>query len=165
MIVKSSHFSHIIFDFFEIQKRNYYQTIKGRADAEDKWEQENNATNQGEDGEDFFEGEEEEDDEDDEDEDEDDEDNNGNNYDTISKNCSDEEFECVKDLKCIPSEKYCDYVTDCADGSDEAKCPIPSPSDHAQHETSTTINPTEHTTDQYDNEIKGDQSKLWLWLI
>lgn len=38
------------------------------------------------------------------------------------RHCSDNEFECVSDHKCIPLESYCDYTNDCDDGSDESSC-------------------------------------------
>lgn len=36
--------------------------------------------------------------------------------------CSDVEFECRNNHRCIPIESYCDGVNDCADESDELKC-------------------------------------------
>lgn len=38
--------------------------------------------------------------------------------------CSDIEFECLSDHKCIPIERYCDRKNDCADESDETTCAI-----------------------------------------
>ena len=33
--------------------------------------------------------------------------------------CTDEEFECVADNKCLPLTWRCDHTVDCSDGSDE----------------------------------------------
>lgn len=36
--------------------------------------------------------------------------------------CSDRQFLCRKENKCIPSRWRCDYVSDCDDGADEQNC-------------------------------------------
>ena len=36
--------------------------------------------------------------------------------------CSDWQFLCAKENKCIPSRWRCDYVSDCDDGTDEQNC-------------------------------------------
>lgn len=38
------------------------------------------------------------------------------------EDCDADEFYCVKDQKCIDSEMVCDFVPQCSDASDEAKC-------------------------------------------
>ncbi|XP_061196066.1 neurotrypsin-like isoform X1 [Saccostrea echinata] len=37
-------------------------------------------------------------------------------------NCSDRQFLCMSENKCIPSRWRCDYVSDCSDGADEVSC-------------------------------------------
>jgi len=32
------------------------------------------------------------------------------------------DFKCVSDSKCLSQAKVCDFVSDCADGSDETQC-------------------------------------------
>lgn len=41
---------------------------------------------------------------------------------SVSLICSDVEFECRIDHRCIPIEGYCDGINDCADESDELTC-------------------------------------------
>jgi len=36
-------------------------------------------------------------------------------------NCRDDQFKCANE-QCIPIQKRCDYMHDCADGSDEVNC-------------------------------------------
>lgn len=83
--------------------------IIGRADAEDKWLKESYPETTSESENDFVEK-------------DDDEDSDYETVDPAVSHCSSKEFECVSDQKCIPIEKYCDYTTDCDDGSDESSC-------------------------------------------
>lgn len=41
----------------------------------------------------------------------------------FSESCSEEQFQCVSG-SCIPKSKFCDFITDCQDGSDEDNCPV-----------------------------------------
>lgn len=77
---------------------SYNQIIIGRADAEDKWLKETYP------------------------EKDDDDDNDYETLEPVEHHCSENEFECISDHKCIPSEKQCDYKNDCDDGSDESVC-------------------------------------------
>lgn len=36
--------------------------------------------------------------------------------------CSDRQFLCRRENKCIPARWRCDYVSDCDDGADEQNC-------------------------------------------
>lgn len=85
--------------------------IIGRADAEDKWLKETYPETTSESENDFLD---EKDDEVD--------DNDYEPIELIERHCSDNEFECISDHKCISLEKYCDYTIDCDDGSDENSC-------------------------------------------
>lgn len=81
------------------QKINTYIKYIGRADAEDKWLKESYPETTSED--------------------------TDIDYETVEpaeRHCSDNEFECVSDHKCIPLEKYCDHSNDCDDHSDESSC-------------------------------------------
>ncbi|XP_077978884.1 MAM and LDL-receptor class A domain-containing protein 1-like [Glandiceps talaboti] len=42
---------------------------------------------------------------------------------TSSQNCGSRKFACKSDNKCMDNSLYCNFISDCADGSDESDCP------------------------------------------
>lgn len=113
----------------------------GRADAEDKWLKESYPETTSESENDF---------------------NEDNDYEPIEPaehHCSEIEFECSSDRKCIPLDKQCDNQNDCDDNSDESAC-------------TTTANPIESETDfKYGNNDvdgsggQGDGFTGWVYRI
>lgn len=86
----------------ELTKKKIIYKTKGRAEEEERRNQEFEGVNYGEDddGDEEFE------------------------YDNTGENriCPDHEFECASDQKCIPLDAVCNSIVDCLDGSDEEIC-------------------------------------------
>lgn len=95
------------------QIKNNNLQIKGRAEEEERRRQEHIEEEMAR-----------ELDEDDDDDVEDEDEYDDNNVIDVNRNCADQEFECVSDQKCISLDKYCNYIVDCLDGSDEESCAI-----------------------------------------